>query len=71
MRGYDPSAAALAEAAKTGVSGANSIAAAVDGVDAIVSILPSNKIVLEAYLGKDGVVAHVSTTAVSLGPYYD
>lgn len=60
VRGYDPSAAALAEAAKTGVTGASSIAAAVDGVDAVVSILPSNKVVLDAYLGKDGVVARVS-----------
>ncbi|CAK1547423.1 unnamed protein product [Leptosia nina] len=56
VRGYDPSKEALAAAAKDGISGANSIAAAVEGVDVVVSILPSNKIVLEAYLGKDGVV---------------
>lgn len=42
------------------MTGANSIAAAVDGVDVVVSILPSNKVVLDAYLGKDGVVNHVS-----------
>ncbi|CAH0723132.1 unnamed protein product, partial [Brenthis ino] len=58
VRGYDPSKDALSAADKTGVTSANSIAAAVDGVDVVVSILPSNKVVLEAYLGKDGVVKH-------------
>ncbi|XP_045497330.1 probable 3-hydroxyisobutyrate dehydrogenase, mitochondrial [Colias croceus] len=59
VRGYDPSKEALNSAAKNGVSSASSIAAAVDGVDVVVSILPSNKVVLDAYLGKDGVVDHV------------
>lgn len=59
VRGYDPSKDALSAAAKEGISGANSIAAAVDGADVVVSILPSNKIVLDAYLGNDGVVKHV------------
>ena len=59
MRGYDPSKDAISAAAKNGISGASSIAAAVDGADVVVSILPSNKVVLEAYLGKDGVVKHV------------
>ncbi|KAJ2939760.1 hypothetical protein O0L34_g17952 [Tuta absoluta] len=58
VRGYDPSKEALAVAAKNGITGANSIAAAVEGADVVVSILPSNKVVLEAYLGKDGVIAH-------------
>ncbi|XP_023935098.1 NAD-dependent L-serine dehydrogenase [Bicyclus anynana] len=58
VRGYDPSKEALTAAAKDGVSGASSIAAAVDGVDVVVSILPSNKVVLDAYLGDDGVVKH-------------
>jgi 3-hydroxyisobutyrate dehydrogenase-like beta-hydroxyacid dehydrogenase len=60
VRGYDPSKDALTSAAKNGVSGAASIAAAIEGADVVVSILPSNKVVLDAYLGKDGVVAHVS-----------
>ncbi|XP_046959758.1 NAD-dependent L-serine dehydrogenase [Vanessa cardui] len=59
VRGYDPSKDALSAAAKNGVSGATSIAAAVDGADVVVSILPSNKVVLDAYLGQDGVVKHV------------
>lgn len=59
VRGYDPSKEAQNAAAKEGVASASSIAAAVDGVDAVVSILPSNKVVLDAYLGKDGVVKHV------------
>ncbi|XP_034830471.1 NAD-dependent L-serine dehydrogenase [Maniola hyperantus] len=58
VRGYDPSKEALTAAAKDGVSSASSIAAAVDGVDVVVSILPSNKVVLDAYLGDDGVVKH-------------
>ncbi|KAL4704446.1 hypothetical protein ACJJTC_014378 [Scirpophaga incertulas] len=58
VTGYDPSKDALKAAAKNGVSGADSIAAAVESADVVVSILPSNKVVLEAYLGKDGVVAH-------------
>ncbi|XP_022127160.2 probable 3-hydroxyisobutyrate dehydrogenase, mitochondrial [Pieris rapae] len=58
VRGYDPSKETLTAAAKNGVTSANSIAAAVDGVDVVVSILPSNKVVLEAYLGKDGVIDH-------------
>ncbi|OWR48798.1 3-hydroxyisobutyrate dehydrogenase [Danaus plexippus plexippus] len=58
VRGYDPSKEAQNAAAKEGVASASSIAAAVDGVDAVVSILPSNKVVLDAYLGKDGVVKH-------------
>ncbi|XP_075973910.1 putative 3-hydroxyisobutyrate dehydrogenase, mitochondrial isoform X1 [Anticarsia gemmatalis] len=58
VRGYDPSTEALNEAAKNGVTSTKSIAEAVDGADVVVSILPSNKVVLDAYLGKDGVVAH-------------
>ncbi|XP_039754066.1 NAD-dependent L-serine dehydrogenase [Pararge aegeria] len=58
VRGYDPSKEALTAAAKDGVSSATSIAAAVEGVDVVVSILPSNKVVLDAYLGDDGVVKH-------------
>ncbi|KPI93143.1 PREDICTED: probable 3-hydroxyisobutyrate dehydrogenase, mitochondrial [Papilio xuthus] len=64
VRGYDPSKDALTAAAKNGISGANSIAAAVDGVDVVVSILPSNKVVLDAYLGKDGVVKHATKGAL-------
>ncbi|XP_068631818.1 3-hydroxyisobutyrate dehydrogenase, mitochondrial [Battus philenor] len=64
VRGYDPSKEALTAASKNGISGANSIAAAVDGVDVVVSILPSNKVVLEAYLGKDGVVKHATKGAL-------
>ncbi|CAK1596494.1 unnamed protein product [Parnassius mnemosyne] len=64
VRGYDPSKDALTAAAKNGVTGASSIAAAVDGVDVVVSILPSNKIVLDTYLGKDGVVNHATKGAL-------
>ncbi|GBP78873.1 3-hydroxyisobutyrate dehydrogenase, mitochondrial [Eumeta japonica] len=60
VRGYDPSKDAQKAAEKDGVTSANSIAAAVDGAEFVVSILPSNKIVLDAYLGKDGVVAHAA-----------
>ncbi|XP_013199964.1 NAD-dependent L-serine dehydrogenase [Amyelois transitella] len=58
VKGYDPSKEAVTAAAKNGITGATSIAAALEGADAVVSILPSNKVVLDAYLGKDGVVAH-------------
>lgn len=64
VRGYDPSKEALTAAAKDGIKGAGSIAEAVDGVDAVVSILPSNKVVLDAYLGKDGVVNSVRQGAL-------
>ncbi|CAH2980073.1 unnamed protein product [Chilo suppressalis] len=64
VRGYDPSKEAVSNAAKNGISGASSIAEAVDGVDAVVSILPSNQVVLDAYLGKDGVVAHAPKGAL-------
>ncbi|KAI8436303.1 hypothetical protein MSG28_004343, partial [Choristoneura fumiferana] len=58
VTGYDPSSETVSAAAKNGVKGASSIAAAVEAADAVVSILPSNKIVLDAYLGKDGVIKH-------------
>lgn len=61
VRGYDPSSDAVKAAAKEGVKEAKSVADAVDGVDVVVSILPSNKIVLDAYLGKDGVIERVRT----------
>ncbi|KAI5652113.1 NAD binding domain of 6-phosphogluconate dehydrogenase domain-containing protein [Phthorimaea operculella] len=67
VRGYDPSKEALAVAAKNGITGADSIAAAVDGADVVVSILPSNKVVLDAYLGKDGVIAHALEDAAKNG----
>ncbi|CAH0579491.1 unnamed protein product [Chrysodeixis includens] len=56
VRGYDPSKEALDAAAKNGIKSAGSIAEAVEGADVVVSILPSNKVVLDAYLGDNGVV---------------
>jgi len=64
VRGYDPSKEALTVAEKNGIKSASSIAAAVDGVDVVVSILPSNKVVLDAYIGKDGVVDHAPKGAL-------
>ncbi|XP_063618639.1 probable 3-hydroxyisobutyrate dehydrogenase, mitochondrial [Cydia splendana] len=64
VTGYDPSKETLTAAEKNGVKGASSIAAAVESADAVVSILPSNKVVLDAYLGKDGVVKHAQKGAL-------
>nr|XP_021184270.2 probable 3-hydroxyisobutyrate dehydrogenase, mitochondrial [Helicoverpa armigera] len=64
VRGYDPSKEALTAAAKNGIKEASSIAAAVEGADVVVSILPSNKVVLDAYLGNDGVVKHARKGAL-------
>lgn len=69
VRGYDPSADAMKAAEKAGVVGAKSIADAVDGVDVVVSILPSNKVVLDAYLGKDGVLETVSIALYTQGAF--
>ncbi|CAB3251916.1 unnamed protein product [Arctia plantaginis] len=56
VRGYDPSAEAMKKADKNGVIGANSVAEAIDGADVVISMLPDDKVVLETYLGKDGVI---------------
>ncbi|XP_026729117.1 probable 3-hydroxyisobutyrate dehydrogenase, mitochondrial [Trichoplusia ni] len=60
VRGYDPVKETLDAAAKRGVTSTSSIAEAVKGADVVISCLPSSKIVLETYLGEDGVVKNAA-----------
>jgi 3-hydroxyisobutyrate dehydrogenase len=57
VRGFDPSADALTRAAAAGVVPAGSVAEAVRGADAVVTMLPNGELLLQAYDGDAGVVA--------------
>ncbi len=72
VRAFDLSEDALARAVVTGCSKHNSIAEAVDGVDAVVSMLPNGQIVLSAFTGevigkapKDAILIDCSTIDVA------
>jgi len=61
VRGFDLDSAALARAAKAGVTRTDSIAEAVAGVDAIFTMLPKGEHVRVAYSGEEGIWAHASS----------
>ncbi len=66
VRGFDPSADALTRAAAAGIVPAGTIAEAVRGADAVITMLPSGELLLQAYDGPDGVVAAAASAGAVL-----
>ena len=67
VRAYDVSPEALAEAVQAGASEATSLADAVTGAEAVVTMLPEGRHVRAVYLGdggNDGIIGHASTEAL-------
>jgi len=62
--GFDLNAALVASHVANGGTGASSIAEAVKGAEAIVTMLPAGKHVAEVYLGAGGVLASVRGTPI-------
>jgi 3-hydroxyisobutyrate dehydrogenase len=60
VRGYDPSPAASESAAAEGVTVVGSVADAVRDAAAVMTSLPSGKLVLQVYRGPDGVLANAA-----------
>jgi 3-hydroxyisobutyrate dehydrogenase len=61
---YDLSAQARARLAEGGARAAEAIAAAVQGASAVVTMLPADRHVQEAYLGEGGICAHAPPGAL-------
>lgn len=61
IRAYDVSKPAIEKAVAAGALGATSIGHAVEGVDAVVTMLPAGEHVRSVYFGEDGVSAHVAS----------
>ncbi|MEE2930093.1 MAG: 3-hydroxyisobutyrate dehydrogenase [Pseudomonadota bacterium] len=66
VQAFDLSADAVAAAVAAGAMGVSSIAEAVAGCDAVVTMLPAGKHVLSVYFDEDGVAAHAQDGAVFL-----
>ncbi len=66
VQAFDLSADAVAAAVGAGATGVSSIAEAVSGCDAVVTMLPAGKHVLSVYFDADGVAAHAQEGAVFL-----
>lgn len=66
VQAFDLSADAVAAAVAAGAMGVSSIAEAVSGCDAVVTMLPAGKHVLSVYFDADGVAAHAQDGAVFL-----
>jgi 3-hydroxyisobutyrate dehydrogenase len=64
VTGYDPFPAAGEKLAAAGGAVAGSIAGAVSGAEIVISMLPAGPQVEAAYLGADGVVAHMAAPAL-------
>lgn len=64
VQGYDLSDALSEKAAKLGVSIVASIAAAADGADIVITMLPAGPHVRSVYLNKDGLVASAAPGAL-------
>lgn len=60
IRAYDVAKPAVEKAVAAGARGADSIQQAVDGVDAVVTMLPAGQHVQSVYFGEDGVAANVA-----------
>ena len=59
-RAYDLSKPAVEKAVAAGAQGTTSVQQAVEGVDAVVTMLPAGQHVRSVYFGDDGVAAHVA-----------
>lgn len=66
IRAFDLNPDAVANAVKTGATGAASVADAVGQAEAVVTMLPAGKHVLEVYFGADGIAAHAPKGIVFL-----
>ncbi|THJ67985.1 3-hydroxyisobutyrate dehydrogenase [Arthrobacter echini] len=64
VRGFDVDPAAVSAAEAGGLIGVSSIADAVNGVDAVFTMLPKGEHARAVYLGDDGVLAHAATTTL-------
>ncbi|KPP82792.1 MAG: 3-hydroxyisobutyrate dehydrogenase [Oceanicaulis sp. HLUCCA04] len=64
VRGFDLNQDAVAALAGAGGSAAGSILEALDGSDAVVTMLPAGKHVRGVYEGEEGILAHVKPDAV-------
>ena len=63
---FDLSADALADVVAAGANAADSAAAACDGVDVVITMLPAGKHVKMVYLGDDGLLAKLPKGALAL-----
>lgn len=63
---FDLSASAIAAAVEKGASAAASIQAAVTGAQAVITMLPAGKHVLDVYFGADGVASNAESGTVFL-----
>ncbi len=66
VQAFDLNANAVAAAAAAGATGVNSVADAVSGCDAVVTMLPAGKHVLSVYFDANGVAAHAQAGALFL-----
>ena len=64
VRAFDLNPAAVAHLATKGAHPTGSLAEAVSGADAVVTMLPAGQHVRKVYTGEDGVLAHASAKAV-------
>lgn len=62
--GYDVSKDAVAAAAASGLTPADSVATAVEGADVVLTMVPKGDHARAVYLGDDGVLAHAKAGAV-------
>ena len=60
VRAFDLNSDAVAKAVEAGARGASSVAEAVAGAEAVVTMLPAGKHVLEVYFGENGIAAHAA-----------
>ena len=60
VRAFDLNSDAVAKAVEAGATGASSVAEAVAGAEAVVTMLPAGKHVLEVYFGESGIAAHAA-----------
>lgn len=66
VRAFDLNPDAVAKAVDAGATGASSIADAVTDAEAIVTMLPAGKHVLDVYFGNDGIATHAPSGALFL-----
>ncbi len=60
VRAFDLNSDAVAKAVEAGATGASSVAEAVAGAEAVVTMLPAGKHVLEVYFGESGIASHAA-----------
>jgi len=66
VTGYDPSEQSRNLAARDGVATVDNLRDAVHGKDAVLTSLPNSAIALDAWLGDEGILAHMAEGAVGI-----